>query len=65
VRGKAMLSGEDVVVAIRVLTTLTGALLKRVPAETRQDTTLATLRVLARHAGYVTMVEDLAEAEVH
>jgi hypothetical protein len=65
VSGRAMLDGEDVVVAIRVLTTLTGALLKRVPVETRKDTTLATLRVLARHAGFVATIEDLVETEVH
>jgi hypothetical protein len=64
--GKAMLSGGDVVIAIRVLLTLTGALLKRVPVETRADVTLASLRVLARHAGFVaTTLKDLVEAEVH
>jgi hypothetical protein len=41
VSGKAMLDGDDVVVAVRVLTTLTGALLKRVGAETRKEVTLA------------------------
>jgi hypothetical protein len=65
VGGCAMLGGEDVVAAIRALTSLTGALLKRVPAATRNDTTLATLRVLARHAGFVATVEDLVETEVH
>jgi hypothetical protein len=63
--GKAMLSAEDTVVAIRVLTSLTGALLKRVSLETRKDVALATLRVLARHAGFVGTIEDLVEAEVH
>jgi hypothetical protein len=63
--GNAVISGEDVVVAIRVLTSLTGGLLKRVPAETRKETTLAAIQVLARRAGYVVAVEDLVETEVH
>jgi hypothetical protein len=65
VSGKAMLDGDDVVVAIRVLTTLIGALLRRVPTATRRDTTLAAIQVLVRHAGYVVANEDLVEAEVH
>jgi hypothetical protein len=60
-----MLGGEETVIAIRVLITLAGGLLKRVPAETRKDVALATLRVLARHAGFVATLEDLVEAEVH
>jgi hypothetical protein len=65
VGGRAMLGGEETVIAIRVLITLAGGLLKRVPAETRKDVALATLRVLARHAGFVATLEDLVEAEVH
>jgi hypothetical protein len=65
VHGIAKISGEDVVVALRVLASLTGALLKRVPAATRRETTLAAIQVLARRAGYVVAVEDLVETEGH
>jgi hypothetical protein len=65
VRGRPMIGGEEVVIAIRVLTSLAGALLKRSSDETRKDATLAALQVLARHAGYIATIEDLVEAEFH
>jgi hypothetical protein len=65
VRGIPTIGGEEIAIAIRVLTSLTGGLLKRSASETRKNATLAALQVLARHAGYIATIDDLVEAEFH